>query len=183
MEIIKRLLDDVLVIKPVSFKDNRGIFYESYSHQKMKELGISETFLQDNHSLSRQKGTIRGMHFQSAPMAQSKLVRVVSGNIENFVVDLRSKSKNYLKFASVNLSEKNNLLLYIPKGFANGFKTMTDNVEVLYKVDNYYSPENDYSFRYNDPDIGIDWGVDNPILSERDLKAPMFSEIKEKAIF
>jgi len=183
MKILKKLIENVLVIEPTIFEDNRGIFFESFSHKKMQELGIFEKFLQDNHSMSKQRGTIRGMHFQSAPMAQSKLVRVVSGEIENFVVDIRSESETFQKYDSVVLSNKNKLILYIPKGFANGFKTMTDNVEVLYKVDNYYSPENDYSFRYDDSDIGIDWKVDNPVLSERDFKAPLFSEIKKKAIF
>ena len=183
MKIVQRLLNDVLVIKPDIFNDNRGFFFESYSYKKMQELGVTCDFVQDNHSLSKSKDTIRGMHFQHHPMAQTKLVRVIAGEIENFVVDIRKESKSYLKYESVVISNDNKLLLYIPKGFANGFKTLTENCEVIYKVDNYYSPEHDVTFRYDDPEIGINWNIDNPTISERDKHAKLFSEISGKAEF
>ncbi|KAA3631363.1 MAG: dTDP-4-dehydrorhamnose 3,5-epimerase [Calditrichaeota bacterium] len=183
MKIIKHLFDDVLVIEPKIFDDNRGFFFESYHDTKMANLGISVRFVQDNHSYSKFKNTIRGMHFQSDNFAQSKLVRVIKGEIENFVVDIRRSSKSFLKYDSYILSAENKYMLYIPRGFANGFKTLTDGCEVLYKVDNYYSPKFDHAFRFDDPEIGIQWNVNNPILSDRDRNAPYFADIKGSNIF
>ncbi|WP_094549331.1 dTDP-4-dehydrorhamnose 3,5-epimerase [Petroclostridium xylanilyticum] len=176
MRIIKTKLEGVYIIEPKVFGDHRGWFMESYSKIKFKKNGIDIDFVQDNHSLSAKKGTIRGLHFQINPIAQTKLVRCTKGRILDVAVDIRKGSPTYKQWISVELSEENKKQLLIPKGFAHGFLTLTDNVEVQYKVDEYYSQEHDRSIRYDDPDIGIDWGIDNPILSEKDLKAPLLKD-------
>lgn len=176
MKVIKTKLEGVFIIEPKFFGDHRGWFMESYSKIKFEENGININFVQDNHSLSAKKGTIRGLHFQINPMAQTKLVRCTKGRILDVAVDIRKGSPTYKQWISVELSEENKKQLLIPKGFAHGFLTLTDNVEVQYKVDEYYSPKHDRSIRYDDPDIGIDWGIDNPILSEKDLKAPLLKD-------
>ncbi len=177
MRIVKTIFESVYLIKPNLFKDNRGFFFESYQKEKLKRLGIDKNFVQDNHSYSKEAGTVRGMHFQSPPNAQVKLIRVLRGLIKNYFVDIRKNSPTFMRFDSVVLSSENKSLLYLPAGFANGFITLVDNCEILYKVDNYYAPDSDKSFAYNDSKIGIDWGISSPILSERDSKAPLFSEI------
>jgi dTDP-4-dehydrorhamnose reductase/dTDP-4-dehydrorhamnose 3,5-epimerase len=176
LRIIKTKLEGVYIIEPKVFGDHRGWFMESYSKIKFKKNGIDIDFVQDNHSLSAKKGTIRGLHFQINPIAQTKLVRCTKGRILDVAVDIRKGSPTYKQWISVELSEENKKQLLIPKGFAHGFLTLTDNVEVQYKVDEYYSQEHDRSIRYDDPDIGIDWGIDNPILSEKDLKAPLLKD-------
>ena len=183
MQIVNTIFDSVFLITPKVFYDNRGFFLESYQKEKLSQLGIHTEFVQDNHSLSKDVGTIRGMHFQSPPHAQAKLIRVLAGTIENFIVDIRKNSPTYKQFDSVKLSSENKQFLYIPKGFANGFKTLTTNCEVLYKVDNYYSLESDKTFLYNDTEIGIEWDVESPVLSEKDKKALPFSEIKIPFIY
>ncbi|SCX77242.1 dTDP-4-dehydrorhamnose 3,5-epimerase [Alkaliphilus peptidifermentans] len=176
MNIVKTEIEDVVIIEPKVFGDRRGWFTETYSKEKFKELGIDIDFIQDNHSLSAQKGTLRGLHFQLNPKAQTKLVRCTKGKILDVAVDIRKASPTYKKWVAVELTEENKKQLLVPKGFAHGFITLTDNVEVQYKVDEYYSPENDRSIRFDDPEIGVDWDMDNPILSEKDLNAPMLSE-------
>ncbi len=172
MEIIETLIEEVKVIKPKVFSDNRGWFYESFNAAKLKALGINDSFVQDNRSYSEKKGTLRGIHFQKAPYAQTKLVSCTRGKILDVAVDLRKNSPTYLKWVSAELSAENKLMLYIPKGFGHGFVTLTDDVEVFYKVDDYYNGENDRSIIYNDPEINIDWGTDTPTLSQKDLNAP-----------
>ena len=176
MEIINTEIAEIKIVKPLLFGDNRGWFYESYSYEKLKQLGIDTKFVQDNRSYSSEKGTLRGIHFQKSPMAQTKLITCTRGRILDVAVDLRKGSPTYLKWVSVELSEENKLMLYIPKGFGHGFVTLTDNVEVLYKVDEYYSKENDRSIKFDDKEIGVNWGVQNPILSQKDLTAPSLSE-------
>lgn len=176
MNIVKTEIEDVLIVEPKVFGDHRGWFTETYSKEKFKELGIDIDFIQDNHSLSAQKGTLRGLHFQLNPKAQTKLVRCTKGRIFDVAVDIREGSPTYKKWVAVELSEENKKQLLVPKGFAHGFITLTDNVEVQYKVDEYYSPENDRGIRFDDPDINVDWGIDSPILSDKDLNAPMLSE-------
>ncbi|AMC01354.1 dTDP-4-dehydrorhamnose 3,5-epimerase [Aerococcus viridans] len=176
MNIIKTDIEDVIIIEPKVFGDHRGWFTETYSKEKFKEFGIDIDFIQDNHSLSAQKGTLRGLHFQLNPKAQTKLVRCTKGKILDVAVDIREGSPTYKKWVAVELTEENKKQLLVPKGFAHGFITLTDNVEVQYKVDEYYSPENDRSIRFDDPEINVDWGIDSPILSEKDLSAPMLSE-------
>ena len=155
----------VYLIEPAVFGDNRGWFYESYSALKFAQLGIDTVFVQDNRSFSEKKGTVRGLHCQKAPAAQAKLVSCTRGRIIDVAVDIRKNSPTYLKHVAVELSGENKKMLYIPKGCLHGFVTLTDNVELSYKVDDYYSPENDRSIRFDDPLFGIDWGTDNPILS------------------
>lgn len=176
MKIIETLLKEVRIIEPQVFGDNRGWFYESYSYEKLKNLGIDVKFVQDNRSFSKEKGTLRGIHFQKNPMAQTKLITCTRGKILDVAVDLRKGSPDYLKWISVELSEENKLMLFIPKGFGHGFVTLTDDVEVLYKVDEYYSREHDRSIRYDDKEIGVDWGVSNPVLSDKDKNAPLLNE-------
>ncbi|ETA81771.1 spore coat protein [Youngiibacter fragilis 232.1] len=176
MNIIKTEIDDVLILEPRVFGDHRGWFTETYSKTKFQEIGIDIEFVQDNHSMSAQKGTLRGLHFQINPKAQTKLVRCTKGKILDVAVDLRKGSSTYKQWVGVELSEDNKKQLLIPKGFAHGFLTLTDNVEVQYKVDEYYAPECDRSIRFDDPEIGVDWEIENPILSEKDLKAPLLKD-------
>lgn len=176
MEIIKTELEGVYIIKSKVFGDHRGWFTETYSKEKFDKLGINLNFIQDNHSLTGEKGTLRGLHFQLNPKAQSKLVRCVKGSILDVAVDIREGSPTYKKWVAVELTEENKKQLLIPKGFAHGFLSLTDGVEVQYKVDEYYSPENDRSIRFDDPEINVNWGFENPILSEKDTKAPTLSE-------
>lgn len=176
MNIIKTEIEDVLIIEPKVFGDHRGWFTETYSKEKFKEFGIDIDFIQDNHSFSAQKGTLRGLHFQLNSKAQTKLVRCTKGKILDVAVDIRKGSSTYKKWVAVELSEENKKQLLVPKGFAHGFITLTDNVEVQYKVDEYYSPEDDRSIRFDDPEINVDWGNENPILSEKDLKAPFLKD-------
>jgi len=176
MNIIKTDIEDLLILEPRVFGDNRGWFTETYSKAKFQDLGIDIEFVQDNHSMSAQKGTLRGLHFQTNPKAQSKLVRCTNGRILDVAVDLRKGSATYKKWVGVELSEENKNQLLIPKGFAHGFLTLTDDVEVQYKVDEYYAPECDRSIRFDDPEIGVNWGIEDPILSEKDLNAPLFKD-------
>ena len=176
MNIIRTEIEDVLIIEPKVFGDHRGWFTETYSKAKFQELGIDIEFVQDNHSMSAQKGTLRGLHFQTSPKAQTKLVRCIKGKILDVAVDLRKGSSTYKQWVGVELSEENKKQLLIPKGFAHGFLTLTDDVEVQYKVDEYYAPECDRSIRFDDPEIGVDWGIEDPILSEKDLKAPLLKD-------
>lgn len=176
MNIVKTNVEDVIIIEPKVFGDHRGWFTETYSKEKFKEHGVKIDFIQDNHSFSAQKCTLRGLHFQLNPKAQTKLVRCTKGKVLDVAVDLREGSPTYKKWIAVELTEENKKQLLIPKGFAHGFLTLTDDVEVQYKVDEYYSPENDRSIRFDDPDIGVIWGVDSPILSDKDLNAPLLKE-------
>nr|WP_313120162.1 dTDP-4-dehydrorhamnose reductase [Proteiniclasticum ruminis] len=177
MKILKTEIDDILILEPSVFGDHRGWFTETYSKAKFQELGIDVDFVQDNHSMSAQKWTLRGLHFQANPKAQTKLVRCTKGRILDVAVDLRKGSSTYKQWIGVELSEDNKKQLLIPKGFAHGFLTLTDNVEVQYKVDEYYAPECDRSVRFDDPEIAVNWGIEAPILSEKDLNAPLLKDI------
>jgi dTDP-4-dehydrorhamnose 3,5-epimerase len=148
---------------------------ETYSYKDFEKFGINEKFVQDNHSRSI-KGVLRGLHFQIEPFAQSKLVRCIRGEIFDVAVDIRPDSKTFKKWFGVILSEENKRILYIPKGFAHGFVVLSEVAEVEYKVDNFYSPEHERGIIWNDPDIGIEWPIDNPILSEKDAKLPTLKE-------
>jgi len=176
MNIIKTEIEEVLILKPKVFGDYRGWFTETYSKTKFQELGIDVEFVQDNHSMSAQKGTLRGLHFQTNPKAQTKLVRCTKGRILDVAVDLRKGSSTYKQWVGVELSEENKKQLLIPKGFAHGFLTLTDDAEVQYKVDEYYAPECDRSIRFDDPEISVEWEIKDPILSEKDLKAPLLAD-------
>ncbi len=176
MNIVKTEIEDVLIIEPKVFGDHRGWFIETYSKEKFKVLGIDIDFIQDNHSLSAQTGTLRGLHFQIEPKSQTKLIRCTKGKILDVAVDLRKGSPTYKKWVAVELSEENKKQLLVPKGFAHGFLTLTDDVEVQYKVDEYYSKENDRSIRFDDPEIGIKWGIEKPILSDKDINASFLKD-------
>ena len=176
MEFIKTELDGVYIVQPKVFGDSRGFFMESYSEREFKKAGFNYNFVQDNHSLSEKKGTLRGIHFQKGEMAQAKLVRCTRGAILDIAVDLRKESPNYKKYIAVELSADNKRQLLIPRGYGHAFLTLTDFVEVQYKADNFYSPEHDGGVLWSDPEIGIDWGDMAPILSEKDKKAPLLAD-------
>lgn len=167
---------DVYILEPKVFGDERGWFIESWSKKKMQKAGFDYEFVQDNHSYSAQKGTLRGLHFQKGEWAQAKLVRCARGAVLDVVVDLRKGSPTYKKWVAVELSEQNKKQLLIPKGFLHGFLTLTDDVEFLYKADEYYHAQADRNILWNDPELGIEWGIENPILSEKDRIAPRLSE-------
>lgn len=179
MKITKTKLDGVVIIEPDIFGDNRGFFMESWNKKKMEEVGLYYDFVQDNHSKSTVKGTLRGIHFQKGDKAQAKLVRCVKGVVLDVAVDLRKNSPTFKQWAGVELSAENKKQLLIPRGFGHGFVTLTDDVEFLYKADNYYAPEAEGGIRWNDPDIGVEWGVENPILSEKDKKNPFLKDCKD----
>ena len=179
MKITKTKLEGVVIIEPDVFGDNRGFFMESWNKKKMAEAGLDYDFVQDNHSKSTAKGTLRGIHFQKGDKAQAKLVRCVKGAVLDVAVDLRRNSPTFKQWVGVELSGENKKQLLIPRGFGHGFVTLTDDVEFLYKADNYYAPEADAGIRWNDPDIGVEWGIENPILSEKDKKNPFLEDCKE----
>ena len=170
-------LDGVCLIRPNRFGDNRGWFMESYSKKDFEEAGLHYEFVQDNRSFTERKGTVRGLHFQRPPMAQAKLLTCLRGSILDVAVDLRPDSPTYKDWVGVILTAEDPTQLLIPRGFAHGFVTLTDHVEFQYKVDNFYSPEHDGGIRWNDPDIGVEWGVSDPILSEKDKKSPFLREL------
>lgn len=176
MDIIKTKIDGVYVLIPRVFGDYRGSFMESWSKKTMDEAGLFYDFVQDNHSLSTVKGTLRGIHFQKGDKSQAKLVRVVTGAVLDVAVDLRHDSPTYKQWVGVELSAENKKQLLIPRGLGHGFVTLTDHVEFLYKADNYYAPEADGGIRWNDPDIGVEWGITDPILSEKDKKNPFLKD-------
>lgn len=179
MKTTKTKLDGVVIIEPDVFGDNRGFFMESWNKKKLEEAGLFYDFVQDNHSKSTVKGTLRGIHFQKGDKAQAKLVRCVKGAVLDVAVDLRKNSSTFKQWVSVELSAENKKQLLIPRGFGHGFVTLTDDVEFLYKADNFYAPEADAGIRWNDPDIGVEWGIENPILSEKDKKNPFLKDFKE----
>ncbi len=176
MTLNETAVNGVFEIEPKVFGDNRGWFYESYSKEKFEKLGITAEFVQDNRSFSAQKGTLRGLHCQTEPKSQSKLITCLKGAILDVAVDIRKGSPTYMKWVAVELNEENKKMLFIPKGCLHGFVTLTENVEVSYKVDEFYSPENDRSVCFCDPEIGVEWGIDNPILSEKDKNAPLLKD-------
>lgn len=177
MDLLKTKLEGVYILIPKVFGDHRGFFMESWSRRTMEEAGLFYDFVQDNHSLSTVKGTLRGIHFQKGDKAQAKLVRCARGAVLDVAVDLRHDSPTYKQWVGVELSEENKKQLLIPRGFGHGFVTLTDHVEFLYKADNYYAPEADGGVRWNDSDIGVDWGISDPILSEKDTKNPFLKDI------
>lgn len=171
MKKIETGINDLFIIEPNVFGDNRGWFTESYNKESFKKIGINIDFIQDNHSYSKEKGVLRGLHLQTSPKAQTKLVRCTSGRILDVAVDLRKKSPTYLKSFSIELSADNKRQLLVPKGFAHGFVTLEENTEVQYKVDEYYSKEHDRSIKFDDPLFNIDWILNEFILSDKDKNA------------
>ena len=176
MNIISTDLKDVYILEPKVFGDHRGWFLESWSERMMLEKGLNYHFVQDNHSFSAEKGTLRGLHCQKDDAAQAKLVRCAGGAVMDFVVDVRHGSPTYKKWIAVELTAENFRQLLIPKGFLHGFLTLTDNVEFLYKADSYYNKEADRSIIWNDPELAVQWGISDPIVSEKDALAPLYRD-------
>ena len=176
MNFIKTEIEGLVIVEPKVFGDHRGFFMESWSERAFAEAGLNYTFVQDNHSSSTVKGTLRGIHFQRGDKAQAKLVRCVRGRVLDVAVDLRPGSPTYKKWVAVELSEENKRMVMIPRGFGHGFVTLTDNVEFLYKADNPYVPESEGGIRWNDPELNIDWGLQNPVLSDKDKVNPFLKD-------
>lgn len=176
MNIIQTRIPDVLIIETPVFGDNRGFFMESYNKQVFSKAGIEHDFIQDNHSYSAEAGTLRGLHYQLSPAAQTKLVRVLAGAIYDVAVDIRKNSPTYGEWVGVILSESNKRQLLIPRGFAHGFCTISPNTQVAYKVDSLYSKEYDRGILWSDPELGIHWPSLNVILSDKDQHQPKFKD-------
>ena len=177
LNIVVTSLPGVKIIEPKVFGDHRGWFMETYSEAIFNEAGINLNFVQDNQSFSATKGTLRGLHYQLNPKAQTKLVRCTRGAIFDVAVDIRKGSPTFGKWVGVELTADNKKQLLIPKGFAHGFMTLTDDVEVQYKVDELYAPDCDRGIAWNDPSIGIEWPMDiTPVLSAKDEKAPLLND-------
>ncbi|MGF6953424.1 dTDP-4-dehydrorhamnose 3,5-epimerase [Neobacillus sp. B4I6] len=177
MKVIETSLPGVKIIEPKVFGDHRGWFMETYSDAMFEKEGIAIKFVQDNQSFSATKGTLRGLHYQLNPKAQTKLVRCTKGAIYDVAVDIRKESPTFGKWFGIELSAENKKQLLIPKGFAHGFMTLTDDVEVQYKVDELYAPECDRGIIWNDPSISIEWPMDiTPVLSAKDERAPVLKE-------
>ncbi len=174
MKVTNGRLNGIKIIEPKVFKDGRGFFMESYSAKKCAEHGINLNFVQDNHSSST-KNVLRGLHYQINP-GQDKIVRVTAGKVFDVVVDVRRNSPTFGQWESFVLSSENKKQVFIPKGFAHGFCVLSDHVEFLYKCSEYYSPEDERGIIWNDPDLGIDWPVSNPELSEKDTKYPQLKD-------
>lgn len=174
-------LQDVKIIEPAIFGDHRGFFTESYSDRDFKEAGIDIDFIQDNHSLSTQAGVLRGLHFQRGKAAQTKLIHVVTGAVLDVIVDVRAGSPTYKQWEGYILSASNHRQLLVPKGFAHGFVTLTDNVNFLYKCDGYYDAEADGGISFKTPELNIDWPIDfdQAITSEKDANQPTFTEFEK----
>ncbi len=178
MQVEKTALDGVVVLTPRRFGDDRGFFTEVWNKPVLQELGIDVDFVQDNHSYSAPKGTVRGLHFQAPPHAQDKLVRCGAGSVLDVAVDIRKSSSTYGKWVAVELSWENGKQLFVPKGFLHGFVTLQPDSELLYKCSDVYAPETDGSVHFASEALGIDWGVapEDAILSAKDAEAIQFSE-------
>jgi dTDP-4-dehydrorhamnose 3,5-epimerase len=175
MEIVKTKIPDLVILKPKVFEDERGYFFESYNKEVFLRLGIDQNFVQDNESKSA-KGVLRGLHFQKPPFTQGKLVRVMRGAVLDVAVDLRKSSPTYGQWASVELTQDNKWMYWVPPGFAHGFVTLNDETVFFYKCTNVYNKASEGSIRWNDPDLNINWVIENPILSEKDKNAPFFKD-------
>ena len=180
-EFQKTKIPGVVIIQPKVYGDNRGYFCETFKAPDFAAAGLPVNFVQDNESWSAKRGVLRGMHFQKGDCAQAKLVRVARGRVLDVAVDIRPGSPTFGRFEKVELSAENKRMFFIPRGFAHGFLVLEDDTVFQYKCDNYYAPASEGSFRWDDPEVGIDWGVDpaTVILSEKDSKAPSFRESAE----
>lgn len=176
MKIIRTKLDGVLIIETDVFGDHRGFFTESYNKSRFHEAGITHDFIQDNHSYSAEAGTLRGLHYQLSPKAQTKMVRAIAGAIYDVVVDIRKDSPTFGEWVGVIISESNKRQILVPKGFAHGFCTLVPHTQVLYKVDELYSKDHDRGILWSDPDLAIDWPMANVVLSEKDKVHPLLRD-------
>ncbi|NCO22070.1 MAG: dTDP-4-dehydrorhamnose 3,5-epimerase [Rhodobacterales bacterium] len=180
MEIEQTSLPGVIILTPRRFGDNRGFFSESWNRQRMVCAGIDIDFVQDNHSVSREVGTLRGLHFQTPPHAQAKLVRCGRGALYDVAVDIRHGSPTFGQWVGVELSFDNGKQVLIPEGFLHGFVTRAPDTEIVYKCSDYYAPDCDAAVRFDDPEIGIDWGLSGaPVLSDKDAAAPRLADLPE----
>ena len=179
MEIIKTHIEGLLVIKPRIFEDDRGYFFESWSRNLFKDIGLDIDFVQDNQSLS-QKGVLRGLHFQNPPYEQGKLVHVIKGSVMDIALDIRKKSPTYGHHFSVILSDENKKIFWVPPGFAHGFVALESDTIVTYKCTNFYNKDAEGTILWNDSDLNINWGVEDPIISEKDAKAESFRNFTTK---
>ena len=179
MKLIETGIEDLFVIETNVFPDDRGYFFEAFNSQKLKNIGLNITVAQTNISKSS-KGVIRGLHFQNPPHAQGKLVRVLNGSVLDVAVDLRKNSATYGKHFAVELNDENKLAFWIPEGFAHGFKTLADDTLFCYDCTDVYNREAEGSILWNDPDIGIDWNIENPVVSEKDAQAPLFRDFESQ---
>lgn len=175
MEIIESKIKDLLIIKPKVFADSRGYFFESYNENVFKQYGINAAFVQDNQSLSN-AGVLRGLHFQAPPFAQGKLVRVITGAVMDIAVDIRKGSPTYGEHVAIELNEENKTMFFIPPGFAHGFSTLRDNTIFSYKCTDVYNKASEGTVLWNDKDLNINWGITDPILSEKDLSGTIFKD-------
>lgn len=181
-EFERQKIEDVILVKPKVFGDNRGFFTETYKRSDFVENGILENFNQDNHSKSSHK-VLRGLHYQAKPYGQAKIVRCIKGRIYDVAVDIRPLSATFGKYVKVELSEDNKNMLYIPEGFAHGFVVLSEEAELCYKASGEYNPSADRGIIWDDSDINIDWEIDfEPVLSEKDKNQPRFSEINKKEL-
>lgn len=167
-------IPDVILIEPKSYPDDRGYFFESFKASDFKKANLPTHFVQDNFSFSK-KGVIRGLHYQKAPKAQGKLIIVLKGSVWDVAVDIRKYSPTYLKWTSIELNDKNHAMLYIPPGFAHGFMALSEDVHLHYKCTNEFDPISDTGIRWDDPDIGVRWPVENPIVSQKDRNLPAYA--------
>ena len=181
MEVRSSDIPDVKIIKPRKYGDHRGFFSETYNKKTLAEAGIDLDFVQDNHSLSVEKGVIRGLHFQIAPFAQAKLVRVIRGSVFDVAVDLRKSSSTFGKHVTATLSAEEWNQILVPVGFGHGFCTLEPDTEVIYKVTSYYAPDCDRGLYWNDPQLGIRWPVSEgqAILSDKDKRQPSFADLRD----
>lgn len=182
MIVEKTNIEDVIIIIPKVFNDDRGYFYESFQQERYSDAGINFSFVQDNISKSK-RGTIRGLHYQTGNYAQGKLCTVLSGEVLDVAVDIRYGSPTFGKYVEVLLTWENKKQLWIPPGFAHGFAVLSEEAVFSYKCTSFYNKESERSILYNDPDIGIQWGISNPVVSEKDLKAGLFSEAGRDFIY
>lgn len=180
MEIKKRTLDGVYEIQLAPLRDERGFFMRTFDANLFEQAGLSRPWVQENHSRSERRGILRGLHFQFPPYAETKLVRCIRGAVLDVFVDLRAGSPTFGQWDALELSEHNKTMIFIPRGFAHGFCTLTDESEVLYKVDNVYNREHEGGLLWSDPDIGIEWPTDAPVLSEKDSRNMSFRTFIEK---
>lgn len=176
MNFIQTAIEGVLIVEPEVHGDSRGFFMESWSRREFEQAGLNYDFVQDNHSSSTQKGTLRGIHFQRGRWSQAKLVRCARGAVLDVAVDLRPESPTYKQWVAVELSAENKRQLLIPRRMGHGFVTLTGDVEFLYKADNFYAPEHEGGIRWDDPELNIDWGVENPVLSAKDRNSPLLKD-------
>ena len=176
MQLEKTFIADLVVLSPAVFEDERGYFFEGYNKSRFADLGIRVDFVQDNQSFSK-KGTLRGLHYQNPPFAQTKLVRVLEGEIMDVAVDLRKDSPTFGQHFSIVLSSENKKQLLVPQGFAHGFSVLSETAVVLYKCDHYYNKESEGGIRHDDSDLNIDWGMElkDAIVSEKDAVLPVFA--------